>query len=414
MIEHELIASLLVYPEKLGEAKDVVSSSDFLDDKCRVIWEEMERQGKFDYVTLTAKFRSDNQPIVEVLKSLNGTGGSDVTSYAKIVREASKKRETVRLAKELIESTGSDLTVNELIENVNERLLSLYETPEKGFRNSNDMIIDYLARLVMLAERGEDISGMTTGWRTLDLCLDGLQPSKLYVIGARPSQGKTSCMTQIAYHVAVVLKKTVAMFSIESPEITILDKMISQHARVETKKLRTGRLTADEKSLVMMQSDLLASAKFFMNDVSSINIYKIRSTLRKLCAEGNKPDLICLDYIQIVETDKGSDSKASKVGKVCQGLKNIAKELNVPVIVLGQLNRGVEADFPTLFSLKDSGDIEQIADAVILLHRPEFYLKGKTPEDQQGKIFLDCAKNREGEVLTMQMNWTGNYTLITE
>ena len=416
MIEKDLISALIECPERLDDVLEHISAEDFSDNTCKAVFTEMVVQGKFDIHTLTNKFRSNKDNVsVKLLVDVAGTGfGSSAVEYAKVIKEESKKRKALAMAQQLITETGSEMSAQEVIERMGERLLTLYDTTDKTFRSAKDMIVSYLERLVMLSEKGSDISGLSTGWRCVDLATDGLKPGELIIVGGRPSQGKSSVMTQIAYHIAVVLKLPVAVFSIESPESTIMDKIISQKTGIETRVLRTGKLTKEQNDTMMFYMNELSVAPLYLNDVSSININKIKYQIKRLINSGVRPACVMLDYIQIVETDKGGDTRAAKVGRIGQELKNIAKELNAPVVALAQLNRSVEDTSPSLYSLKESGDLEQIADQVWLLHREEFYRKDKCSEEKKGKIDLDIAKNRDGQTLALSLNWVGSCTRVDE
>ena len=412
MIEHELISALLEAPEKIDDVCELISGEDFSDNNAKLVFNEMDAQRYFDSFTIGNKLRTNHPHTVKWMNTIIGTGfGSSAVDYAKIVKEESKGRRLLDMAQQLINETGSELTKQEVIERMGERLLSLYDKEDKTFANGREMMVRYMERLVMLKERGEDISGLTTGFRTLDLCMDGLRNGNLITVGARPSNGKSSWLTQVAWHVGVDLGLPVCVFSLECSEQVMNDKFISQQARIDTRKLRTGRMDADEEARVMGVMDLMAQGKIYLNDVSSININRIRVELKRMLTI-DRPKLVMIDYVQIIKEMGGnkSDTRAKRLGAISTGLKQVAKEMNIPVVQLAQLNRdGTER--PSLRSLKESGELEESSDIVLLLHRPGFYSRGEKPDDV---IEIECAKNREGATALMTYAWEGYTTRILD
>jgi replicative DNA helicase len=243
-----------------------------------------------------------------------------------------------------------------------------------------------------------------------------MKGGELIVIGARPSNGKTSLMIHIADHVAIELKKRVAIFSIECQENEIWNKFVSRRARVPTKKLRIGRLDDYQQSLVNNAIDLLADCNIHLNDVSIMTSLGVRANVRRMIINGQKPDLIMLDYLGLVRMSNGSESKSEKIGMITKDFKALAKDLDIPFVLLAQMNRkaGEEGGMPKLHHLRDSGEIEQDVDQAWFTYIPMHELGEKCPEDQQNKMYIGQKKNRNGATLDLEVNWDGENTRIYE
>lgn len=414
MIEADLISGLTQNPDALSEVLQIITPDDFVDIRCRKIFDLMVKSVKFDYRIISSRIsQSGDKDLLEYYyKIMDIAFGSNVMQYAKEVRIASKKRKQLEIAKELIGSVKTDMSPEEIIEFIGGKLMALYDSQDYNYVHVRQVMIDYFASLSKIIDGEHGISGLSTGIKSLDAITDGLKPSELIIIGARPSQGKTSLMTTLAYNMAVGLKKTVIIFSIESSNKTIIEKMVSQVSMIDSYKLRRGDLNKDLFGTVTFHIDQISISNMILNDCA-MNIHRMRAQIKKAIRDGYHIDCVFVDYLQIIDVERGHDSMAVKVGRVTQGLKEIAKELNCPVVALAQLNRGDETGEPSLHSLKASGDIEQIADQVWLLHRYDFYDKN-CKEEYRDKIQIDIAKNREGQTMPLLLNWEGRCTRIYE
>ena len=413
MLDQDLISGLLELPSEIETVRGKIQIDDLTDKNAKIVYQAMLTFEKFDSVIVGNYLREKNEKkALEWMHSITGTGfGSSIDRYAKEIKRASIKRQQVKIAEDLIGMSKTDVKPNEIIELFSGRLMSLYEDDEDQLFDFKKLVMDYL-EMMDKKVKGATLSGMATGWKSIDDITDGLGESELILIGARPSMGKTSMMTQIMYH-ALTHGKVVLAFSVESNRNKIIEKMISQASDLDAVKFKRNSLSQDEKDTSMYYFNKMTDGQLFLNDSTGMSIYKMRSLIRQKINEGIKPDLVCVDHIQIMQTDKSNDTMAVRVGRVCQGLKNIAKELGCPVVALAQLNRDVETNPPTLHSLKASGDMEQIADQVWLLHRQNFYSKDKE-KNPDNEIVVDIAKNREGGTDAIKLKWVGRYTQIKE
>jgi replicative DNA helicase len=410
--EQAIIGTLISSPGLIDVARKRLKTEHFTDGSCATIYGGMLELGTFDMVTMFAWLRKGNHgDLIKVLTDVSSCGvPTMLDEYITLVVDDYKRRRLVETSAKITELAKSKGSVKEIIRHAEGEYISLYDTDETCMKPIKDDLVDYVSRLNKLKGQGFEISGLTTGFPFLDKVTDGLRNSELIIIGARPSMGKTSLAMSISTHVAVSLKKRVAIFSIESPTIEIINKIISQTAEISTQKLRTGKINDFELTKILEAIDILADADIWINDLSTIDIYTIRYLLKQMVRDGKRPDLIVLDYLQIVQTEKGFDNFAKRMGNVAQQLKNIAKELNVPFLVIAQVNRNNEQNAPRVMDLKDSGDIEQIADIIMLLHRDEWYLKDKCPEPKRGILDVDVAKNRNGSTNNVALGWIGDCT----
>jgi len=415
MIEQGLIGVLLIDNSKYDLIADKITPEDFETVEGRDCFEIIKKlDGKCDAIVLGKRLNEAGKKYSEwYTEGMNVCNTNAYEQYVSEIKEESKKRQLKKIGKEIETGTA---TSKETISEVENKLLKLYDNHDKKFRHAHEISVDWMTRLVEIESRGLAISGLTTGLRCLDLVSDGMKSGELIIIGARPSNGKTSLMIHIADHVGVELKKRVCIFSIECPETEIWNKFVSRRARIPTKKLRIGKLDESEKVIVGHSIDILADTQIHVNDVSSINSFGIRANIRRMIADNKKPDLVMIDYLGLIATENSRENFAKRLGDVTKMLKALAKDLEIPVVVLVQINRSASEDggLPKLHQLKDSGEIEQDADQVWLLHREEFYKREKTPDDKVGKMDIIVAKNRNGATLDLEVNWDGENTRIYE
>lgn len=410
-IEKALIGTLIADDTLWSEVRVMIDCKDFYNLKCAEIYGVIEKLDcKVDLNILLEHLSPELMAIARETMILSMP--SQILEYAKIVRGYSRKRQAIEEAEHIKINSMTMDPVNDIVKTAVSRLERLMENDGKVFRHAGEIAVDYVNRIMMLKEKGVEVSGLTTGYRSLDLTTDGFKPGELIIIGSRPSIGKTSMMLCFSEHIGCVLKKNVAIFSIESPEGELFNRMVSIRAEITTQRLRTGQLNAYEHERMMLAAEDLGASGISINDLSVIDILTVKNQARKLIAEGKRPDIIFVDYLQIMETERSNDTFANKISRVTQGFKNLAKELMIPVVVLAQINRANGEEPPRLMDLKDSGGIEAIADMVILLHREEFYKKDGCSLEKKGIIEVDVAKNRNGRTALINLGWRGEFTKI--
>lgn len=413
-IEQILIATLLEDNSKWYDVIEIVKPEQFEDKNCRICYEIMnEVNGEIDIVLLSKKLRDKGHPelIVWATKIMGGGMPTQVIKYAMNVKEDFVKRQLVSIGN-LMKSLPNDKSTDQVIRDYTNELTSLLGNSGKDFQAIGPLLIDYIERMKAKKDRGESFNGIPCGLSKLDEVVDGFRPATLTIIGARPSMGKSSLICKMITHMAMKENKKVALLSLESCIDEVIEKITSGMTDIPSLKIRSWNFNkSEEMTFGACAGDLNSRNNIYVNDISVIDIYSIRAKIKRMMNSGFCPDVIFVDYLQIIDVEKGHDTFANKIARVTQGLKNIAKELNIPVVVAAQINRANGEEPPRLMDLKDSGAIEAIADVVILLHREEFYKKDST---KKGIIEVNVAKNRNGCLAYIEYRWIGETTQIKE
>ena len=405
--ERALLGSIMLTPQSLYDVVDIITVETFYVERHRIIWKTMmELFGKndpIDILSLSSRLRERN-----LLESVGGSSylaelsglvpaATHVEHYAKIVQKKHVLRNLIEKAQTLAELGYQEASDLETILDKAEK--SVYEVTQfsgkQRFVHMKDHLPEAWDRLERLHKSSDEIRGIPTGFPELDNKLAGLQKSDLIILAARPSVGKTSLALDIARNAATKYGASVGIFSLEMSSHQLVDRMLSAESRVDSWKLRTGKLSTDlEFSMIRDSLDRLSKAPIYIDDDSSNTIMKMRSVARRLKSE-NGLGLIVVDYLQLIVPPRNIDSMVQQVTEISRSLKGLARELDVPVIALSQLSRAVEqrGGEPRLSDLRDSGSIEQDADVVLFIHREDKYDK-ESARPNIAKIII--AKHRNG------------------
>lgn len=267
----------------------------------------------------------------------------------------------------------------------------------------------------LTSDERDQYVGIPTGISALDEVTSGLNRSDLIIVGARPGMGKTSFALNVARNVAVLQKRVVAVFNLEMSREQMVNRFLSSEARVSSKKLRTGDLTPDEWSRISAAASSLCDAPIYLDDTASITVPEMKARLRRIPNLG----FVVVDYLQLMHSGKRAENRVNEVSEITRSLKIMAKELNVPIMVCAQLSRGTEKQTnhrPGLSDLRESGSIEQDADQVLFLYRPEYYSNNNqdptaAPAVNMAEVIV--AKNRHGDCRTVELAWSGEFTQFT-
>ncbi len=358
----------------------------------------LEKVGGENYLLLLIEYALENYEKFE--------------SACKIVKDKSLLRRIVRVGKRINELVEETPDPELLIETLEKEVFSLSEDRvTNSLVHVGEVIPEIISQIEELASRREVVTGLPTGFFQLDQMTSGLQQSDLIILAARPSMGKTAFALSIAYNVAVREGKTVAFFSLEMSKEQLITRLMAQDAKIPLHKIRSGFLKPQEIDLLLKSADKISQAPIFIDDTPGISILEMRAKARRLLAEKGL-DLIIVDYLQLMKGVKRTESRQQEVSEISRSLKGLAKELNVPVIALSQLSRQVEhrADKrPQLSDLRESGSLEQDADIVLFIHRPEVYKKNPDPEEQ-GIAEIIIAKQRNGPIGTVRLAFIKDLT----
>jgi replicative DNA helicase len=368
-----------------------------------------EHHKPVDLLTVTASLRSS--------KSLKGVGGaaylteltnyvptaSHAKAYADIVAKAAVRRRLIKAGTDIVSKAYEEETDTTIL--LGEAEKDLFAVSDAALKSDlvslEDILSDAFDRMEELHKNKGALRGLKSGFRDLDNKTAGFQKDDLVIVGARPAMGKTTFAQNIAYNVATINKKGVLFFSLEMGKDEITDRMISDVSGVDNWKIRTGNLTDEDFGKISDAMGEMAEAPIFIDDTPGTTILEIRNKARRAAHE-HDIGMVIIDYLQLIQgSDRYAGNRVQEVTEISRGLKILARELHVPVIALAQLNRGVtdrENPRPVLSDLRESGSIEQDADLVIFLHRPDYY-KMNDPDFEPTNITeLLISKHRHGPV----------------
>lgn len=408
--ETALLGSIMLRPELMHEITDIISANSFYAEKHRIIFETMfdlwKRGHPIDLLSVSARLKETsrleqiggNTALTSLVESTPTS--SNAVYYANIVQRKFMMRRLIEAADQ-ISAIGYDEAseLDELLDQAEKKIFDVtnFSNVHK-FVELKDELTEAWERLDHLHNSNQGLRGIPTGFAEIDNKLSGLQKSDLIILAARPSMGKTSLALDIARQTAVAHNTPVGIFSLEMSSQQLVDRMLAAESNVDAWKLRTGRLSREEDFASIRQSlDRLSKAPIFIDDQAGNNILKMRSVARRLKSEKGL-GLLVVDYLQLMvpTNSKNSDNLVQQVTEISRSLKNLARELNIPVLALSQLSRAVEqrGGRPRLSDLRDSGSIEQDADVVMFIHREDKY-KEQSEKTNVAEILIE--KHRNGE-----------------
>ncbi|MEK7585251.1 MAG: replicative DNA helicase [Patescibacteria group bacterium] len=420
--EQALLGAIMIKPSGLNDLVSIITPDDFYSERHRRVYRAMlklfDKNEPIDLVALTSSLSESKQ-----LEGVGGAGylvelvngvpsASNLKYYAELVRKKAQLRHLIDSAEKLSElGYREDEELESIFEKAEKTIFNLVNLSKRTFTTLKDSLVDAWERFEKLHKSGDAIRGVPTGFKELDDRLAGLQNSDLIILAARPSMGKTSLALDIARQVA---KKDipVCIFSLEMSSQQLVDRLIASESHVDSWKLRTGKLAADEDFARIRDAlDVLAKAPIFIDDDASNNITKMKSVARRLKTEQNL-GLIIVDYLQLMVPKRESDSLVQQVTEISRSLKGLARELNVPLLALSQLNRSVEqrGGRPRLSDLRDSGSIEQDADVVMFIHREDKYNENS---DKKNIAEIMIEKHRNGPTGSVELYFDEKHVCFT-
>ncbi len=412
--EEAVLGSVLINPESYYDVAQFLQADDFYIHRHRWIWEAFtrlhERRTPLDFLTVTEELDQINQladvggPAYITALINNVPTSLHAEAYGRIVEETAIRRRMIGAANDIAkiayqEELGIDAAMDgaeQVVFGISERRLNTSLKPIQH------VLSEYYERIDRLASRDDEILGVPTGFIDLDKITNGLQPSDLLIIAGRPGQGKTAFMLSLAKNAGQTFKKHVAIFSLEMSNEQLVQRLLSQETGISSQRLRTGKLQEDEWPLFAQAVEVLGDTRIFLDDTPAITPLQLRTKCRRLHMEYNL-DLIIIDYLQLMSGGTRNENRVQEVSHISRNLKILAKELNVPVLAAAQLSRAVEqrADKrPVLSDLRESGSLEQDADIVMFIYRPDQYEKD-TVKQNVAEIIL--AKHRNGPVGSVEL-----------
>ncbi len=415
--EQAVLASAIMNENALSSVMEALTEDDFYVTAHKTVYGAIARlfsTGRpVDMVTVSGELGEKIDSIggisylTKIMQGIYTT--ENLRHYIDIVRNKTTLRRLVEAGSAIVDMSVKDEEEADLILDKSEQLI--FEIGEKrgakGFYHIGDVVKSTLVLLEELKKRNGKITGIPTGFAGLDNYTAGLQNSDLIIIAARPGVGKTSLALNLAENAAIRGKFTVAVFSLEMSKEQLVNRVLASEALVELGKLRVGDIGANEMTRLAHALKDVVTAPIYIDDTPGITVAEIRGKCRRLKMEKGL-GMVVIDYLQLMQSGKRESNRASEIGEISRSLKIMAKELNVPVITLSQLNRAAESEKrrPKISDLRESGSIEQDADIVLLLYSPE------AEEGAEPSNVVECiiAKNRAGSTGTVKMAWRGEFT----
>jgi replicative DNA helicase len=412
--EEAVVGAVLINPEAYLDLAQFLQPEDFYIVRHRWIWEAFarlhEKRVPLDFLTISQELDSAGQ-LAEIggpaylTALLNQVPTSlHAEAYGHLVEASAIRRRLLTSANQIATLAYNE---QESVENVIEGAeKSIFNVSERRLRKDmlpiSSVLSAYYDRIRELAKRPEDIFGVPTGFVDLDRMLTGLQPSDLVIIAGRPGQGKSGFLLSAAKNAALIHKKNVAIFSLEMSNEQVVQRLLAQETGIDSQRLRNGKLKDDEWSLLNHAVEVLSDTHIYLDDTPAITPLSLRTRCRRLHMEFGL-DLIILDYIQLMGGDTRNENRVQEVSYISRNLKALARELNVPVLAAAQLSRAVEQRTdkrPVLSDLRESGSIEQDADIVMFIYRPDQYEKDTT-KNNVAEIMV--AKHRNGPTGSVEL-----------
>lgn len=411
--EKSLLGALMISNDVLPEVLTILRPRDFYEDRHKTIFQAMldlyDKHQPVDLLTLTSELKSKKK-----LKEIGGApyltelsnfvpAASHAKAYADIIEKASVRRRLIKAGTEIANKAyEDDANADNLI---GEAERELFEVSDKIIKSDyvpmEELLADAFDRIEELHKNKGALRGLKTGFRDLDKKTAGFQKGDLIIIGARPAMGKTTFAQNLAYNIASINKKGVLFFSMEMAANEIIDRMISDVSGVDNWKMRTGNLSDEEFSRIGDALGEMDEIPIYIDDTSSMTIVELRNKARRAMHD-HDIGIVIVDYLQLISgSDRYAGNRVQEVTEISRGLKILARELAIPVIALAQLSRNVtgrEDPRPVLSDLRESGSIEQDADLVMFLHRPDYYKQNDDNYEETHITELLVAKHRHGAV----------------
>lgn len=421
--EEAVLGGILVDNRALDQAVQILTADDFYREAHRRIFNALtdldERGEPADVITITEALqrRGDLEAVggaAAVAELVDRTStSSNVGFYAKIVRDKAILRRLVETGADIAQRASEGASdVGELLDQAEQGVLDIANKRMRPFAPIEDIIVATVKQIEDMYNNPEGLTGIPSGLMELDKLTSGFQPADLIIVAGRPSMGKSALAVNIGQYAAAQTGKAVGMFSLEMSKESLVMRMLCGEARIDSSKIRTGTLSDADFPRLAMAAGQLADLPFFIDDTPGLSALELRAKARRLARENeeNGIGLIIVDYLQLMQAHRQVDNREQEISMISRALKSLAKELNVPVMALSQLNRAVESRAdkrPMMSDLRESGAIEQDADVIAFVYRDDFYNKA-SPD--QGVAEVIISKQRNGATGTARLAFRKEFT----
>jgi len=425
--EQSLLGSLLLDSHIIDQVESEIEMRDFYRNDHQKVYKAIqklsERDAAIDVITVSEELEKCGE-----LKEIGGLAylgtlakntpnSANVVSYAKIVRENAILRRLIETSNDIIEKSyhPDGESCERILDYAEQHILEVKNQgnlTEDGFEKLNTLLVKSLDKIQELYETKEAITGLPTGFKKLDELTTGLHGGELIVVAGRPAMGKTTLSMNIVENAVMKRNASAAIFSLEMPSVQIATRMLASLSRVNSRKLRTGDLKKQDWNKLVSTMTLLQDKPIYVDDTPGMTVFEIRSRARRLAAKHEDGlGIIVIDYLQLMQGDGQSENRVGEISAMTRALKGLAIELDVPIVILSQLNRSLEQrpdKRPIMSDLRESGAIEQDADLILFVYRDEVY--NKDQEDNKGKAEVIIGKQRNGPIDSVHLNFLGEYT----
>ncbi len=419
--EQSVIGAMILDRDAVTIATEMLTSDDFYQKQYGILFEAMSElyheDMPIDLVTLQNRLRAKDVP--SEISSLEFAGdlitavptSANVKYYAQIVAEKALLRRLIRANEEIAAACYTDKdSVDNIMEDTEKKIFQILQRNSANeFTPIKEIVLNALDKIEAASKAKGNVTGLATGFIDLDYKTSGFQPSDLILIAARPSMGKTALALNIAEYMAFRNNQTVAIFSLEMSKEQLVNRLFSLESRVDSQALRTGNLNDNDWTSLIEAAGTIGRSNLIIDDTPGISVTELRSRCRKYKLEHGL-DIVMIDYLQLMQGGRRSESRQQEISEISRSLKEIARELQVPVIALSQLSRAVEQrpeHRPMLSDLRESGAIEQDADVVMFLYREDYYNQDTEKKDVAEVII---AKQRNGPIGTIELAWLPRFT----
>src|SRR5438874_10390415 len=422
--EESVLGAMMIAPGAIAAVSEIVDASDFYrESHAKIYRAALQLYGKnepVDAITLTNELEQRGEldeiggrvRLHELARLVPAT--ANARHYAEIVRETATLRGLIRAGGEIAqlgwEREGEPA---ELVARAEQLVYELGERRAQGeLVLFKDTLVETFQRISHLYESGAEVTGLASGFKDLDRITAGFQPANLVIIAARPSMGKSAFALEIANHVAVDQHTPCAFFSLEMSRQEVAQRLIRSRGKVDAHHIRTGTLATDARPRLAQACGQLESAPLFVDDTPALSLLELRARAQTLKRREPNLGLVVVDYLQLMTTGRSEESRLQEVSSISRGLKEIAKDLDLPVVALSQLNRSPEQRHdkrPMLSDLRESGSIEQDADLVMFLYREEYYERDETDDTNKGVAEVIVAKHRNGPTGDFKVAFISKY-----
>lgn len=421
--EQAVLGTILIQDKSLLQVAEIIDPEDFYKDAHKIIYAAMvslfEKSEPHDLITVTGLLNDQNK-----LENAGGAGyiasltdiipfTGTLVHHANIIRKKSVLRRLIQTTSEVAARCyDAQDDIETLVDDAEKTIFEIAQSKKgQGFQPMANIVPKAFDRITKLYDRQELITGVATGYDELDKMTAGFQPSDMIVLAARPSMGKTALAMNIVQHAALIEKVPVAVFSLEMSMESLALRMLCSLGRIDSQRMRTGKLLESDWPKLTRATGMLADAPIYIDDTAGLTVLEMRAKARRLKSEDNI-GMVVVDYLQLMQGKSGIENRAQEISDISRSLKGMAKELDVPVVALSQLNRSLESRTdkrPQLSDLRESGAIEQDADVIMFIYRDEVYNKAED-NPNRGLAEVIVGKQRNGPTGIIKLTFLGEFT----